>query len=133
MKLRVYKIEAHEWEIVRQLRDLLKVSRLLNMSGGLGLTITLILYSLSYSRTQCCSSYVVARLALLLLFLLWTTSMNIWHQRLSPTSMTLQSELPFQLERRLSTGIMTGRTTRSCTALQWVSAYSDYLCILGKR
>jgi hypothetical protein len=100
MKLRVYKIEAHEWEIVRQLQDLLKVSRLLNMSGGLGLTITLILYSLSYSRTQCCSFYVVACLALLLLSLLWTTSMNIWHQRLSPTSMTLQSELPFQLEKK---------------------------------
>ena len=26
MKLRAYKIEAHEWETVRQLRDLLKVS-----------------------------------------------------------------------------------------------------------
>jgi hypothetical protein len=26
MKLRLYEIEAHEWEIVRQLRDLLKAS-----------------------------------------------------------------------------------------------------------
>jgi hypothetical protein len=26
MKLRDYEIEAHEWEIVRQLRDILKVS-----------------------------------------------------------------------------------------------------------
>ena len=26
MKLRQYEIEAHEWEIIRQLRDLLKVS-----------------------------------------------------------------------------------------------------------
>ena len=29
MKLRLYEIEAHEWEIIRQLRDLLKVSRAL--------------------------------------------------------------------------------------------------------
>jgi hypothetical protein len=28
MKLRVYEIEAHKWEIIRQLRDLLKVSNL---------------------------------------------------------------------------------------------------------
>jgi len=26
MKLHIYKIEAHEWEVVRQLHDLLKVS-----------------------------------------------------------------------------------------------------------
>jgi hypothetical protein len=32
MKLRDYEIEASEWEIVRQLRDLLKVSTFLNMS-----------------------------------------------------------------------------------------------------
>jgi hypothetical protein len=36
MKLRVYEIDAHEWEIVRQLRDLLKVSRvLLSFSYGI--------------------------------------------------------------------------------------------------
>jgi hypothetical protein len=29
MKLRVYEIEAHEWEIIRQLHDLLKVSNFL--------------------------------------------------------------------------------------------------------
>ena len=28
MKLREYEIEVHEWEVVRQLRDLLKVSPL---------------------------------------------------------------------------------------------------------
>jgi hypothetical protein len=28
MKLRVYEIEAHKWEIIRQLHDLLKVSNL---------------------------------------------------------------------------------------------------------
>jgi hypothetical protein len=30
MKLRMYKIDAHEWEVVRQLRDLLKVSKSLS-------------------------------------------------------------------------------------------------------
>jgi hypothetical protein len=29
MKLRQYEIETHEWEVVRQLRDLLKVSTIL--------------------------------------------------------------------------------------------------------
>ena len=37
MKLRAYEIEAHKWEVVRQLRDLLKVSILsilFQMSGS---------------------------------------------------------------------------------------------------
>ena len=41
MKLYDYEIDAHEWEVVRQLHDLLKVSKHLNMLSGLGLTITL--------------------------------------------------------------------------------------------
>jgi hypothetical protein len=40
MKLRDYEIEAHEWEVVRQLRDLLKVS------------IFLISYELSHSSSS---------------------------------------------------------------------------------
>ena len=58
MKLRAYEIETHEWEVVRQLRDLLKASDFLFCAD-----CSTHHPSLRFSRTQHYSSHVAARLA----------------------------------------------------------------------
>lgn len=58
MKLRAYEINAHEWEIVRQLRDLLKVSKfsfLLAVRSSLCSSLRL-----RFSRTRHCSFHAAA-------------------------------------------------------------------------
>ena len=114
MKLCAYEIEVHEWEVVQQLRDLLKVLFLI-VSNVRRLTLHSFL---RFSRMPRCSSCGVAYLASPPSSRPWTTLMNIWLRQPSATSTTLQSGLPLCSGRKLSTGIITGQTRRSCIKSQ---------------
>ncbi len=116
MKLHAYKIELHKWEIVKQLRDLLKVSNITFVPSDL-------MFFIRFSKMLLCSFRMAAHLTLHLSSLPWITSTNIWHWQPPATSMTLPSGLPLWSGRKLWTGIMTGQTIQSCIGLQWVCLY----------
>jgi hypothetical protein len=114
MKLRKYEIEAHEWEILRQLRDLLKVSSEL----AYRLTARQLNNRFRYSVMRHIFFHAAAHPASRRSSPPWTTSTNTWHRLVSMTSTTLQSGQPLPSVRKPSIGITIGRTTRSCIALR---------------
>jgi hypothetical protein len=112
MKLRDYEIDEDEWEIIKQLRDVLKV-RHWHFTRGNILTNRdrFLKMERSFSLVM---EHPVSRPS----FQQWTILISIWPQLRLATNTILPSELHWQLERRHSIDITIAQTIRRSIELQ---------------
>ena len=116
MKLRQYELSEDDWDMVHQLRDILKVcGYIIQYNFDMFYSLWLI-----RSLRMPHYSFHEGHLASPLSYRQWTTSTNTLPPLLSATDTPLRSRPPLQLAKKPSTGTMTKPTIPKCSGSLWV-------------
>jgi hypothetical protein len=114
MKLRRYELSEDDWDMARQLRDLLKVC-----SHMIQFYYIINHFFGRYSRTRH-YFFLEGHPASPLSYQPWITSTNILPPLQSTTNTLSQSRLPSQLAKKRSTDTITKPIILKCSGSQWV-------------